>query len=301
VSQDRPVEQAAEFSVVREGGQITETVTTSSGINHFLRVVRLTHAHNTWLSYAYDLKAFFTAVGKLPEPITRADCLTFMEQQDRAGCSPATVNRRLAALSSLFRELHSLDPERFPTNPVQPIKRQRRSGPTQSLYRRQPQRIPDVVPADDLRTFLEALPTWRDRTPVLLLWISCLRISEAVAILFQDIECSHRRVAIAPSMGGHPRTVYIDPVTVAAFNCYLDTERRDLFPEVDAVFIAFKGPARGQALSVNALQQLIRYYAQKYGLGHLHARLFWIPVLPACGAQRCRAPTTDHTHPRSRV
>lgn len=275
MGQNPSVDPAVPFSIARAGGQITEIVTASPAINHFLQFVRLTRSRNTWVSYAHDLKAFFAVVGKPPEDVTRADCLAFLEQQDRAGLSDATVNRRLAAVSSLFGELQLLDPQRFTTNPVQPVKRQRGRGERgSSLYRRQPQRIPDVVSVDHLRTFFAALPTWRDRTLVLLLWISCLRISEAVAIRFQDVECSHRRIAIAPSKGRLARTVYMDQLTFAAFNRYLDIERRDLFPEVDAVFIALKGPARGQQLSVNALQKLIAYYAQKCGIPKLHAHLF---------------------------
>jgi len=54
---------------------------------------------------------------------------------------------------------------------------------------------------------------------------------------------------------------------------YLDEERRDLFPEVDEIFVAFKGRARGHPLSVNAVQHAIDYYARQCGLS-LHAHLF---------------------------
>lgn len=275
MEQPHVAEPAVQFAVMREGGQLAEVVTTSSAINHFLQLVRRTRAYHTWVSYAHDLKAFFAVVRKPPEAVTRADCVAFIAHQDQAGHSSATVNRRLAAVSSLFRELQLLDPDRFRTNPIQPGPRHRRPRePRQSLYRRQAFRIPEVLTTDELRTFFAVLPTWRDRTLVLLLWISCLRVSEAVAIRFQDIECSQRRIAIAPSKGGHPRTVYMDESTFAALGRYLDTERRDLFPEVDAVFIAFKGPAHGRPLSVNALQHLIRYYAHACGLPQLHAHLF---------------------------
>ena len=67
--------------------------------------------------------------------------------------------------------------------------------------------------------------------------------------------------------------VYMDRYTFAALNTYLDEERRTLFPEVDAVFVAFKGVARGRPLSVNAFQHAIDYYARQCGLA-LHAHLF---------------------------
>ena len=62
--------------------------------------------------------------------------------------------------------------------------------------------------------------------------------------------------------------------TFAALNGYLDSERRDLARDVDEVFVALKGAARGRPLSVNAVQQGIRYYAAKCGAPGLHAHLF---------------------------
>ena len=134
--------------------------------------------------------------------------------------------------------------------------------------------MPDVVLEDPLRAFFGALPTWRDRALVLLMWVSCLRVGEAVAIRFQDIECSRRSIAIPPGKGGEPRTVYMDGATFAALNRYLDTERRDLFPQVDEIFVALKGTARGRPLTVNAVQRLVRYHARKCGLAELHPHRF---------------------------
>jgi len=121
--------------------------------------------------------------------------------------------------------------------------------------------------------FFAELSTWRDRTLILLMWISCLRISEALSIRFADIECSHRSIHIRHGKGNLERIVYMDRYTFAALNKYLDEERRDLFPEVDELFVAFKGKARGRPLSVNALQHAIDYYATQCGLS-LHAHLF---------------------------
>jgi len=248
--------------------------TNSPLIDHFLRKVKLSQSEHTWINYTHDLKVFFAVLDQPLEQIDRQSCVKFMEQQDRAGFSSLTINRRLAAVSSLFTELHLLDPLRFPHNPVAPLQRtQQARRRSTSLYRRQPDRVPDVVAEDDLRAFFEALSTWRDRTLILLMWMSCLRVSEAVSIRFEDIECSHRSIRIRCGKGGLARTVYMDRYTFAALNKYLDEERRNLFPEVDEIFVAFKGVARGRPLSVNALQHSIDYYAEQCGLS-LHAHLF---------------------------
>jgi site-specific recombinase XerD len=270
-----PADPVVQFTIVREGSQVIDISTNSPPVNHFLDLIKMNRAYNTWVSYAHDLKIFFAVLLKPPEAITRSDCVVFMKQQDQTGCSDATINRRLAAVSSLFNELHLLDPSRFPQNPVYP--RQRRRGwrqLSQSLYRRQPERVPDVISERDLHIFFGALPTWRDRTLVLLMWISCLRISEVVAIRFQDIECSRRSIRIPAAKRGNTRTVFMDAPTFAALNRYLDQERRNLFPDIDQLFVAFKGQARGRPLTVNAVQKMLCYYAERCHLPHLHAHLF---------------------------
>jgi len=262
-----------QFALTYKRGKLVDCATSSALINHFLEVIKLSRAYNTWVSYVHDLKAYFEVIPKTPETVTRADCLAFMKQQQEAGLSPATLNRRLAALSSLFKELQLLGIADH--NPVQPG----RAGPrprqrSQSLYRGAAKRLPEIISSDDLQKFFETLPTWRDRSLALLMWMSCLRVSEAVAIRFEDIECSRCSIQIVAPKGGQPRLVFMEPLTFAALNRYLEEERKDLFPEVSEVFVAFKGAARGQPLSVNAVQKLVTYYAQKCHLPQLHCHLF---------------------------
>ena len=72
---------------------------------------------NTVRAYAHDLKAFFTVVAKDPVEVTPADVMAFVTQQQQprpgaenvihfpdagTGLSPATVMRRLAAVSAFY-------------------------------------------------------------------------------------------------------------------------------------------------------------------------------------------------------
>lgn len=267
--------QVVLFSIVREKDRVREVSTTSPLVNHFLDLMKISRAYNTWVSYAQDLKVFFQTISKLPEAITRADCLEFMKQQGEAGRSGATINRRLAAVSALFNELCLLEPDRFSRNPVYPRQKYRESKrPGQSLYLKQAQPIPQILSGDELRAFFGTLRSWRDRTLVLLMWISCLRISEAVSICFQDIECSRRSIHLPVTKGNHPRTIFMDGLTFAALNQYLDQERKSLFQDIPQIFITFKGPARGAPLSVNAVQKMICYHAEMCALSGLHAHRF---------------------------
>src|SRR5712692_1437744 len=89
-----------------------------------------------------------------------------------------------------------------------------------------------------------------------------LMISSAVAAVF---------VSEMGKVGSLVWSTWTD--TPLALNKYLDEERQNLFPDVDEIFIVFKGKARGRPLSVNALQHAIEYYAEKCQLS-LHAHLF---------------------------
>lgn len=266
---------AVHFTIRWEKSQVANVSTNSPLVDHFLDFIKTSRTYNTWVNYAHDLKVFFQVIPKPPEAITRTDCLVFIKQQTQEGYADATINRRLAAVSSLFNELCLLQPDRFSGNPIQPQRNHHhiRRG-SQSLYRRQAQRIPKVFSADELHAFLGALRTWRDRALVLLMWISCLRVSEAVAIRFEDLECSSRRIHIPVSKGRHARMVFMDPITFSVFNRYLDEERQNHFPTIEQVFVAFKGRTRGSPLTVNAVQKMIRYYAEKCGLADVHAHRF---------------------------
>ncbi|NTU63080.1 MAG: hypothetical protein HGB05_06680, partial [Chloroflexi bacterium] len=46
--------KAVQFTIVRAAGKVTDCRTTSPEINHFLDLIKLTRAYNTWLNYAYD-------------------------------------------------------------------------------------------------------------------------------------------------------------------------------------------------------------------------------------------------------
>lgn len=271
---DHDVAQPIQILIEYKQSEMVSVSCNSALIDHFLAKVKMSQARLTWINYAHDLKVFFHTIQQPLEAVNRQSCVRFMEAQEQAGLSSLTINRRLAAISSLFMELNLLDPECFPQNPVSPLRFKK--GVRQkslSLYRKQPDRVPDVIAEEDLQAFFTVLPTWRDRTLILLMWVSCLRISEAISIGFQDIECSNRSIRIRHGKGNLERVVYMDRYTFAALNKYLDEERQEVAPEVDEIFISFKGVTRGRPLSVNALQHTIDYYAAKVGLS-LHAHLF---------------------------
>jgi site-specific recombinase XerD len=292
------------FRVIRKAGKVSDIKTNSPEIAHFLNLLRLTRSFNTWLNYAQDFKIFFDVVRTPLEAIGRPECLQFIDHQSREGRSHATINRRIAAVSSLFHELNLLDPVRFPKNPVYPLQRKRhKRRHRMSLYRKQSVRLPDIVATETLKYLFRLIRTWRDRTLILLMWISCLRVSEAVSIRFDDIECSHRLIRIRDSKGGLSRIIYMDTLTFQALNRYLDDERGDLSPNENHIFVALKGIARGKPLSVNSVQKLLMYYVKTRGLDRIHPHLLRHTGITQLLEQGMSEPSVrtfvGHRHPAS--
>ena len=85
-------------------------------LDDYLEFVAVRARPNTLLAAAYDLKVFFTVVGKSPRRVVAADVLGFVTAQDAAGpsrrrlqaagdgvgVSARTVRRRLSSVSGLF-------------------------------------------------------------------------------------------------------------------------------------------------------------------------------------------------------
>ncbi len=76
---------------------------------------------NSWLAVAFDLKVFFSIIGKEPVAVTTADVFAFIKTQrasrlgpkvvrledGESGLSTRTIKRRLASVSGLFAYLES--------------------------------------------------------------------------------------------------------------------------------------------------------------------------------------------------
>ena len=115
--------QPIQITIEYEHSEMVAVSTNSPLIDHFLNKVRMSQAKLTWINYAHDLKVFFHIVQQPLEAIDRMTCVRFIEAQNSAGLSSLTINRRLAAISSLFMELNLLHPTQFSLNPVASLQR----------------------------------------------------------------------------------------------------------------------------------------------------------------------------------
>ena len=135
---------------------------------------------STATHYQSDLEQFGRVVDRAPREVTRADVSHFVTVQLTQGLSAATVNRRLATLSSFFEFLADEAEDDYWANPV--VWRLHRVHKGRHL----PRDLSEAV----ARQFWHAvsLGPVRDQAIVALMLDVGLRVSEVMALRIQDFE-----------------------------------------------------------------------------------------------------------------
>jgi integrase len=240
---------------------------------------------NTVLAAAYDLKVFFTVVGKPPPEVTAGDVLAFITAQrtgragghvmlqpaaqDRepAGVSATTVRRRLSIVSGFFAFLQARGD--VAANPVPrglPTRRER-SRPRQGVpLVRATRRLPRILSPAEVDALTAALRTHRDQAIVAAMVLGGLRRCEVLGLRLDDLRAAERRVFVAEGKAGRQRLIPISGRFFAAVAAYLEAERPP--GASDCVFLVLKGPHRGLPLSAKGLDEILAAARRRAGLGH---------------------------------
>jgi integrase/recombinase XerD len=191
-------------------------------LDEYLRFLAGRCRPNTVLAVAYDLKVFFTAVGKTPRRVRAADVLAFMTAQRTggdgrlqaadpgAGVSARTLRRRLSSVSGLYGFL--LARGDVSANPVPrglPTRRERqRPGQGVPLVRT-PRMLPRILDPAEVDALTAALRTHRDRAmaATAAMVLGGLRRCEVAGLRLGDLRFAERRVLVADGQGGHQRLI----------------------------------------------------------------------------------------------
>jgi len=213
---------------------------------------RSPHA-TTSVEYTKDLRLFFDWVDKPPNEVTLRDVDAFIEHcQTDLGHAIATVNRRLAAISSFYHFL-SVESDDAPVNPVLPKRHFVRQG------RHLPRDAQDI----DIARLFAVIESVRDRAMYLLMLRCGLRVCEVHNLSMDNLY-------LQPTSGSLPRlrlrgkndserVVYLSTQALAALQDWLD-----VCPKVtdDAVFLShFK-----TRLQINSIQVTLGRYCRKAGV-----------------------------------
>ena len=213
-------------------------------IDRFVNWLRRRNSEaRTWRDYGYDLKQFVEVVGdQPPAAITFHDVDRFVIQQAEHGFGPATINRRLAAVQSLYVFLADDEPTLI--CPVLPHRHVLRT----------PHRLPRPVPHADLDKFFAVIDDRRDRAMFTLMLRCGLRIGEVAALKQRDLYLSEARPRlVAHGKGSKERSVYLSPQAEAVLRAYLRVR-----PAVtsDYVFLSYQGAG----LSTTAIHKRLMIY-----------------------------------------
>ena len=237
---------------------------------------------NTVIATVSDLRAFFAVIDKEPSAVTSADVFEFIAAQRRgrgdgrvvrladgeSGLAARTIRRRLAVMSGLFNWLVLCG--EMSANPVPRGMATRRTGAggpaTRSPLIRTPRTLPKILDPADVMLLLGAVRRWRDRAMLEAMVLGGLRCCEVVGLRLEDLQPTNRRVFIADGKGGHQRLIPMSAQFFQSMSNYLSAERPDT--TTDAVFVSLKGARRGEPLSIDGLEQIVRAAKGRAGLEH---------------------------------
>lgn len=254
-------------------------------IDEFLEFVSVRARPSTVRAYAHDLKIFFGVVRKDPVEVTPADVLAFVVAQNRprdgvgnvvrisdgrSGLSASTIKRRLAAVSSLYGYLVARGDVGVTSNPVPrglPTRKSRHRGERGLPLVRGVRRLPRILDPGEVEALLGALRTSRDRAMVQAMVLGGLRRCEVLGLRLEDLRLGEWRVFIADGKGGHQRLVPMSKSFFTTVADYLNDERPG-DAGTDRVFVALKGPRRGEPLSADGLDTVLSAARERAGLVH---------------------------------
>jgi site-specific recombinase XerD len=219
-------------------------------INRFVNFVRRRSpkAH-TYQDYRCDLQQFLAIVGdQSPTDITVQDVDEFIADQSQRGLKAATINRRLAAVISLYTFLTAENPDLV--CPVIPFRHMLRTH----------RRLPRPVPEEILTRFFAVVKGRRDKAMFLLMLRCGLRISEVSHLKLQDLYLDEARPRLLiRGKGSKERSVYLSPQAVFALRRYL-TERPVSASE--SVFLNYKQ----DGLATIGIQKRLEKYRAEAGI-----------------------------------
>lgn len=213
---------------------------------------------NTRRAYENDVREFARFVGiSRPEDfriVTRAHVLAWRKQLKSRELAPATIRRKLSALSSLMSYL--CDSNAISFNPVGGVSRPKEGsneGKTPAIADSQAKKL---LEAPDCAT----LKGLRDRAILSVLLFHALRVGELVALRVRDVSerrgVPHFRVL---GKGGRIRYVPIHAGTAASISEYLGRVSHSS----DELFRSLK---RSRPLDQSFIYQLVRRYAVQVGI-----------------------------------
>jgi site-specific recombinase XerD len=221
-------------------------------VERFSKWLRRRSPHaSTHIHYASDLELFLTWLGKPLTQVVVTDMDRFIEHSQAQGHANATINRRLAAIHSLYHFL-SFESDSAPRNPVMPKRHMIRQG------RRLPRDVEDAV----LEKLFASITFPRDRCMFLLMLRCGLRVGEIRNLSLDDVLLRTTRGNLPRlrvcGKNSTERIVYLSAQAQSALRSWLAVRSKS---QDDALFLN----RFGCRLSVTGIQDRLARYCHLAG------------------------------------
>ena len=154
------------------------------------------------------------------------------------------------------------------TNPVPRGLATRRPGRRGVALIRTPHTLPKILEPAEVDALMGALRRWRDRAMVEAMVLGGLRRCEVLGLRLEDLRPGPGRLFVVNGKGGHQRLIPISGRFFRSVAAYVDRER-PAESDTDRLFVVLKGPRRGQPLSEDGLDEIIRGARGRADLAHV--------------------------------
>src|ERR1700739_1740165 len=157
----------------------------------------------TQRSYISAVSKFSRYFGRSPDRLELEDVRAFQVHLVSTGISWPALNQIVCALRFFYGVTlgEALIPERI-------------------AYAREPRKLPVVLSADEVVSFLEAIPSLKSRTALTAVYAAGLRVSEVVFLKVADIDSQRMVIRVEQGKGGKDRYVMLSPQLLRILRAY---------------------------------------------------------------------------------
>lgn len=224
-------------------------------IEHFLKdIKRKELSSETYRGYLNDLKQFnqhLLGTSNTPvflEQCTQENIEEFLEMLKKQGLKPASINRKLHAISSFCN--FAVKKDWLPRNPALNVDRVKGKSKERTF-----------LSVEEMRLLIQAIDHPIIKTIAILMSNTGLRVSEATGLQLKDVDFKNRVIHVIEGKGGKNRDVPMNEGLVTVLKDYLENIR----PNVQSLF--FFATKKTGAISQQYINRELKEASVKANLG----------------------------------
>ncbi|MGZ6208441.1 MAG: tyrosine-type recombinase/integrase [Syntrophales bacterium] len=203
---------------------------------------------NTVKNYLNIIKHFVIWLDVQVEDAAHTTISCYVDNLMRKRLAPKTVNCHLNCIRQFYHYLREEEGIAV-TNPVRKSHMQKMSRP-----------LPRHLRDEQVEDFFKVVKGYRDRAMFMLMLRCGLRVEEVANLTMGVIDVKRRTILVEDGKGAKDRVVYMSNDALQSLAAYLRVR-----PASGArkIFLAEKGPCKGQPISIRGIQRRMEYYARR--------------------------------------